>query len=92
MQHLNLTLAITAPAASPATWAAAPATAASSQPAGAAAWQQWRELSVPHHAAWAQNVLVAVIWIFVIAALLGPIVVRFSRKPAENRRPPSAGW
>ncbi len=90
MQHLNLMPAITSPAPSPATWATAPAEA--SQPAGAAVWQQWRELSVPHHAAWAQNVLVLIIWIFVIAALVGPVVVRFSRKPTEKRRPPSAGW
>ncbi len=49
----------------------------------------WNEMNVPQHSAWARNILLIVVWMFVLAVLAGPLV-----KYAAGRRPlprPPAG-
>ncbi len=52
------------------------------KPSIAVAKPSWNQMNVPQHSAWAKNVLLIVVWIFVLAVLMGPLV-----KYAANRKP-----
>ncbi len=50
----------------------------------------WNEMNVPQHSAWARNILLIIVWMFVLAVLAGPLVkYAASRRPLP--RPPAGG-
>ena len=61
-------------------------------PTSARAKPTWNEMNVPQHSAWAKNVLLIVVWMFVLAVLTGPLVKYVASRQPLPRPPGGGAW
>lgn len=52
----------------------------------------WDQMNVPQHSAWAKNVLLIVVWMFVLAVLAGPLVRYLANRKPTPRPPAGGAW
>lgn len=52
----------------------------------------WNQMNVPEHSAWAKNVLLIVVWMFVAAVLVGPLVKYTENRKPDPPRPNGESW
>ena len=55
-------------------------------------YEIWQRLMTPDHPGWAKNVLLVIVWMFVLAVLIGPLERWLVQRRNPSRRRQTPGW